>query len=268
MINKEINKNNFWPDFIKAGDITYPAKSTLGPRIQRTIEFVLLEKGYIEVRVDGKKYKCFENSITILFPGHKEFYSFSKKGITKHSYIHISFPSLSAPFIDYLYKIPKTIPISTEVKLLSQRVLDTNKSKLFHAGQLQKSAAVQLFWQFIVEAECISSDHSPNNFNDITEMACDFIESNLNNDLTLSQIASAVAVCPEHLIRIFKSNLSKTPIYYLWERRTKKGIELLENSGLAISLIAEQNGFKTRNHFSRKVKELTGYSPRDLRKYR
>ena len=60
--------------------------------------------------------------------------------------------------------------------------------------------------------------------------------------------------------------LPKLYMIYLWQRRVSLGIDLLEHSGLLIGEIARQCGFKTRNHFSRKIVEKTGYSPRDLRR--
>jgi len=44
-----------------------------------------------------------------------------------------------------------------------------------------------------------------------------------------------------------------------------RGFRLPENSGLSMQIIAERCGFKTRTHFSRKVKQIAGCTPREIR---
>jgi AraC family transcriptional regulator of arabinose operon len=88
----------------------------------------------------------------------------------------------------------------------------------------------------------------------------------LSEELTLGQIADHVAICPEYLIRVFQRELKTTPVAYLWQKRVARGIDLLENSGLSISIIAERCGFKTRNHFSRRIQEAVGISPKNVRR--
>lgn len=84
----------------------------------------------------------------------------------------------------------------------------------------------------------------------------------------LAELAAAADVTPEYLVTAFRRQTGTTPIRYVWELRTRKAIDLVQRSSLGLAEIAEQCGYKTPYHLSRAIKELSGHSPRDLRKQR
>jgi AraC family transcriptional regulator of arabinose operon len=92
-----------------------------------------------------------------------------------------------------------------------------------------------------------------------------YIEQNLAEALDLSQIAAATGVTPQYLTRLFRRELHITPMRYLWQLRTQRGVELLEDTGLSISEIADRVGFQSPFHFSRLVRQQHGCGPRELR---
>jgi hypothetical protein len=53
---------------------------------------------------------------------------------------------------------------------------------------------------------------------------------------------------------------------YLWQRRVALGVDLLTNTGLGVSAVAERCGFKTVHHLSRRIKQATGLPPAALRR--
>jgi transcriptional regulator GlxA family with amidase domain len=56
-----------------------------------------------------------------------------------------------------------------------------------------------------------------------------------------------------------------TPIRHVWEARTRRGAQLLRETGLTVGEVAFRCGFQTPFHFSRWVRELYGVPPRALR---
>ena len=256
---------NNWVEFVKAGRITYPPGGTLGPRIQSTIEFILIHRGEMLVTVDRKIFHAATNTVSIMLPGHKEYYAFSKHEATCHSYLHIAISNMSNRLNEYINHLPKTIRLVPELKTLFEKTLEIQSSNLPISNQLINTISLLILWHYIGECQKILKDFNPNPHSEILEDACQYIETHLHEDIDLGQIAAHAAVCPEHLIRIFKEKTGKTPFKYIWEKRVTRGIDLLENSGLSVEIIAERSGFKTRNHFSRKVKEIKGYSPREIR---
>lgn len=254
-----------WPEYVKIGEIVYPPGGSLGPRIQPTIEFIIIYEGEMNVLIDNINYFAESNSVTMMLPGHQEFYRFSKNSQTYHRYVHISIQDLPSKLKKYLSQVPKTIPLSEEMDLLMDMISNLKHSILGTQNQIRKSIALQIFWRFIGEGEKQFNLLNVTPPNDIISCACSYIKNNLEEEISLKMIAEKSAVCSEHLIRVFKEIKGKTPMDYLWEQRVKKGIVLLENSGLPISMISDQCGFKTRNHFCRKVKEFTGFPPKEIR---
>jgi len=258
-------KNTIWPDYVKIGAINYPPGGTLGPRIQSTIELVMIHQGEMTVAIDGKPFYAHVNTITICFPGHEEYYQFSKETHTYHSYLHLAIPGMPETLKELLYSLPRSIPLSKQMAKITSDLLALKTSALSTHEMILKTQSMLTFWLFVGEAEslCKKADTKP--AHDIIEGACRFIESRISDELTLEMIASSVSICPEYLIRVFNQEKQLTPIAYVWQRRVLLGIDLLEHSGLSISLIAERCGFKTHNHFSRKIAEATGFSPREIR---
>jgi AraC-like DNA-binding protein len=266
MINPFKNQDFIVPEYIRVGIVHYPPGGTLGPRIQSTIELVMIHQGEMRVLIDKEPHEIGCDTISIFFPGHQEYYIFSKETNTIHSYLHIAFPELLPAFNERLHQIPRTIPLSKQMAQMTRDILVLRSSELSTRDVILKSQALFMFWQFVGEAEALCSSDDTKPAHDIVENARRFIKAHLSEDITLEQIADSVSVCPEYLIRVFKQEFDTTPIAYLWQKRVGLGIELLETSGLSISMVAERCGFKTRNHFSRRIQEATGNSPKDVRK--
>lgn len=255
-----------WPQYVKVGEISYPPGGTLGPRIQPTIELVMIHAGSMTVWIDQEAHYAEMDTISIFFPGHEERFIFSQSSVTRHSYIHLAIPDIPLELNERLHRLPKKIKLSTEMNHLTEGLVRLRRSPLSTNADMLKAGGIQMLWRYIGEAENLCEDPRKEPPQSIVECAQLFIEAHLRNHLNLNLIAEAVAVSPPHLIRVFNQQLNTTPIAYLWERRTALGIELLEQSGLSVNSISERCGFKTRNHFTRRIKQVAGLSPVQVRK--
>ncbi len=77
---------------------------------------------------------------------------------------------------------------------------------------------------------------------------------------------AAPPVTPNHLIKLFRERAGITPMEYLWQVRLDHAMTLLRKSGLSISEIAYQIGFKNPYHFARRFRARYGTSPRAFRR--
>ena len=100
---------------------------------------------------------------------------------------------------------------------------------------------------------------------EVVERTLEEIDRRLSEELSVGELARNGGISPAHLIRLFKSDLGITPSRYLWDRRTRQGARLLQETGLTVAEIAYRCGFQTPFHFSRLVKKTFGCSPRELR---
>ncbi len=93
-----------------------------------------------------------------------------------------------------------------------------------------------------------------------------FIEGNYSEDIALADISKSASINHTTLTKLFKSELGMTPIDYLWHHRIKVAKKQLQFTLLPIKEVADQCGFKTLQHFSRKFEESIGSTPGDFRK--
>ncbi|GAC1398059.1 MAG: AraC family transcriptional regulator [Ktedonobacteraceae bacterium] len=257
--------SGFWPTDVQFGTVTYPSKGKLGPRIQLNLQLVMLHSGSMTVWVDGKLRYVSANTVCVLFPGHEERFTFDETCETHHSWVHIRAPSLREELVARLAQLPWPLPLSLSMTQLTQDALAMQSVSLSTSAEIRKALAMQLLWHYIGEGEQHSL-HSGTQECFVVKAACQFIWAHLHEPLTLTSLSNALAISSSYLIRLFQAQLHTTPMYYVWQCRVKKGLELLEQTGLSVGAIAEQCGFQSRYHFSRKVRQTVGVPPLEVRR--
>ena len=84
--------------------------------------------------------------------------------------------------------------------------------------------------------------------------------------ITLTEVAAHFAVSPSHLSRVFHQETGFGIREYLIHYRIRQACDLLLNSGLTVTEIADRCGFSDSNYFGDAFKKATGLSPREYRK--
>jgi AraC family transcriptional regulator len=89
----------------------------------------------------------------------------------------------------------------------------------------------------------------------------DFIEQNLDGDLTLEAMAAEVIVSPLYLPRAFKAAVGQSPHQYVLTRRIERAKELLRSTDMPVVDVALASGFSSQSHLSNWFVRLVGVSP-------
>ena len=84
--------------------------------------------------------------------------------------------------------------------------------------------------------------------------------------ITLAEVAAHFAVSPSHLSRVFHRETGFGVREYLIHYRIRQACDLLLNSELTVTQIADRCGFSDSNYFGDAFKKATGLSPREYRK--
>lgn len=264
MMNMQHNDGGFWPEDVKVGEVVYPPGGGLGPRLQANLQLVLIHSGNMTIWIDQVPHCVQSNEICVLFPGHDERFAFADESETWHSWVHAFVPHLPLDLSTRLQALPWPLPLSPAMNQLIRDGLAMQATTFPTATALLKALAVQMLWRYIGEGEQRRA-YATLAIHPAVEQAQYYIHAHLGEPLTLATLASVVATSPSHLIRLFQAQLHTTPMAYLWQRRIAKGIELLEQTGLPVGTIAEQCGFQSRFHFSRRIRETVGYTPLEVR---
>ena len=93
----------------------------------------------------------------------------------------------------------------------------------------------------------------------------EYIDHHYMEQLTLQTIGEVFHVSPYYLAHAFKETCGYPPRQYLLRRRIGEAQNLLLNTDLPISRIAELVGYETQNYFDQQFSKHTGMAPRKFR---
>jgi AraC family transcriptional regulator of arabinose operon len=191
---------------------------------------------------------------------------FSPTAETRYTWLHFRFDDIDAAhqtLLERLESLPWPLPLSAATAGLAASAVDLQQSRLPTAFALRKSLGMEILLRILGES---TVRHSGLALSSPVEAARRFISDRLSAAVTLREVAAAAAVSRSQLARLFAAELGTTPIAYLWQLRTERGIHLLEESSLAVNAIARQCGFRNQFHFARRVRQATGLTPSAVRR--
>lgn len=87
------------------------------------------------------------------------------------------------------------------------------------------------------------------------------MEANIEEPLTLDELARLAGLSQRHLQRMFRHTLSMTPMHYYLNLRLRRARALLLQTEMSIMSITVACGFQSSCHFSKSYRTLFGYSP-------
>ena len=101
---------------------------------------------------------------------------------------------------------------------------------------------------------------------ELTEI-CQYIQDHLSEQMTLEYIAGMFNISVSKLKLLFHRKFDAGVIAYINKQRIIKASELIKNTSLTYTEIAEQLGFGSLHYFSRMFKKETGMSPSEYKNH-
>jgi AraC family transcriptional regulator len=93
-----------------------------------------------------------------------------------------------------------------------------------------------------------------------------FVEENLEEEISLAQIAAVAGISSSHLNTQFRLSIGMPVHQYLIQRRVERAKALMMQDGLSMAEIAQAAGFAHQSHMARHVRRVLGLPPRALRR--
>lgn len=94
---------------------------------------------------------------------------------------------------------------------------------------------------------------------------CQYIEENLEEDLSLVRIAEIHFFNPSYLSRFFKQEFGMNLSEYIDKCKIRKAKDLLRNHDLKVRDVAISVGYEAAHSFTRFFKKMTGVTPQEYR---
>ncbi len=93
----------------------------------------------------------------------------------------------------------------------------------------------------------------------------EFISANLEEDLSLADLAAIAGLSQFHFARAFRKSTGQTPQQFVTERRIERAKQLLARAELPIVEVGLQTGFKNQSHFTTLFRKYTKFTPKSWR---
>jgi AraC family transcriptional regulator len=94
------------------------------------------------------------------------------------------------------------------------------------------------------------------------KLIVDFIQENLAENISLSELAAIVQLSPYHFAHLFKKSANISPHQYLIRCRIDRAKQLIVMGNLSLAAIAQIVGFASQGHFTYHFKRLVGVTPK------
>ncbi len=99
------------------------------------------------------------------------------------------------------------------------------------------------------------------------ERIVNYINDNLETNMTVSKISEAVNLSKSTLYSILSNHFNCTVNEYINKKRIEKSMKLLMDTDLTIDEIAQKSGFSSMSYYSKTFKKIHGVSPLKFRKH-
>jgi AraC family transcriptional regulator len=96
----------------------------------------------------------------------------------------------------------------------------------------------------------------------------DYIASNLDKELSLSDLAGLSGASPHYFGELFRQSTGMSPARYVLIQRIERAKELLRNPILSVLDVAVQTGFSDQSHFTKVFRRIAGMTPSQYRRDR
>lgn len=155
-------------------------------------------------------------------------------------------------------------PLLAEIgfAVVSELKTETSTGNLL-VGALAASLAARLVQRHAGASSAQSFPHQTHHGLDRRRLSrvLDYIEANLEGDLSIDRIASIACLSRFHFARAFRQAVGQPPHRYVSARRLERAKELLTRGDRPLVDIALSLGFSGQANFTRAFTQATGHSP-------
>ncbi len=222
------------------------------------LEIITSGSGILEI--NGKTYYPGKNSVIFLPKGSSHNYYTDETELWQKKWVVFDGPVLEAlckgylPQDEYCFADCDVLCYFNELEALSQKY-ENNYPRL-----TEKCAIV------IHRMLARIKNASGSRLMSVAERIRMSLDSKVEQQLSLDEIADEIGYSKNYIIRIFSETYGVTPYRYFMERKIEAAKLYLINTPLSVGEIAMELNFADSHYFSNCFKKLCGISPKDFRK--
>lgn len=147
---------------------------------------------------------------------------------------------------------------------LKKEIESDNNHSLLYAESAATMLAVHILRHYAVQKPIIK-DFAGGIPRSQLKLVIEYIEENLQRNLSLIELAKIVQMSPNYFVRLFKQSTGVTPYQYVLDCRISKAKELLRDRKLTLAEISQQLGFYDQSRFTNTFGKRMGITPKKYR---
>ena len=168
-----------------------------------------------------------------------------------------------------LGQMKREIDFSAVEKNISELGLDLSQMKEYYSSlsffNYDKIQSISNIASMLAKYILLENMLKPK-INSNLEKAIDFINKNLDKNLSIQNISQSTHISQSVLYKYFRNYFSCTVGEYINTKRIEKSIELMKNTDLSIEEISQAVGFASATYYGRMFKNKKGITPLKFRK--
>lgn len=229
-------------------------------------KFYYITKGQCMIKIAGKEYRAMAGDWFCIPSGVVHSYSKIKGCLFEKYWMHFELYPDSDIFS--LLNLPHKVNVGNNKKVLQlfREFVKANTGNLLTDRLIVKAKVFELISEYIKLANpkgiCIR-----NRNDERLGILLEYINTNLDKNITNEELAKIVYMHPNAFARFFKDKVGYPPARYIYVKKMEKVKRLLEETNLSVSDIMEEIGINDASHFCKMFKAYYGMSPRRYREY-
>ena len=157
---------------------------------------------------------------------------------------------------------PDEIVLKLALLLIEDRDSGAKRGPLY-TESLSFALATHLFWKYGEAPYLHRPPPMPGGF---LRQVTDYVEANLEKDLSVQHLAALVGLSATHFSSLFRNATGVSPHQFLIQKRVERARMLLVSSTDSIAHVAIQVGFYDQSHLTRQMRRVLGICPGRLRR--
>lgn len=238
-----------------------------GPAIRDVYVLHFITDGYGYVEENGELKRLGPNDVFLVYRNQISHYYADETN--PWTYMWVGFLGLKAPaYIRYAgFSSEKLIGHFENCLIIKSYIQQIITCRTYTvSNELKRNSA-------LMEILALLIDNAKNDLNfthhslkqEYIEQAKNYIDKNIDKNLSVNAISESIGINRSYLTRIFKEVLNIAPQEYIKQFRINRGALLLQNPNTKIAVVARSVGYSDSMTFSKLFKAYKGMTPTEYR---